>query len=74
MNVCTTAKKNQVGETSSKYGYSNGGDLFIKDLQAHEERHNFLWNEFVNFMKSHEATPEEFRRMFTRYYEEFLKG
>ena len=26
------------------------------------------------FMKKHNATPYEFRRMFTRYYEEYLKG
>lgn len=74
MNVCTTAKKNGVGETSSKYGYSNGGDLFMKDIQSHEERYNFLWNEFLDFMKSHDVRPSELRNMFTRYYEEFLKG
>ena len=73
MKTCKVAKKNKVGETSSKYGYSNGGDEFIADLKAHEERHENLWNEFVKFMKIHKATPLEFREMFTRYYEEFLK-
>ena len=73
MNKCTIAKKNKVGEVSSRYGYPNGGELFLKDLQAHEERYNFLWNEFIDFMKSHDVTPSELRRMFTRYYEEFLK-
>lgn len=72
MEVCRVTKKNHVGETSSKYGYSNGGDLFIKDVQAHEERYNFLWNEFINFMKSHNVTPSELRGMFTKYYEEFI--
>ena len=74
MNICTTAKQNRVGETSSKYGYPNGGDLFMKDMQFHEERHNFLWNEFIDFMKSHDVTPSELRVMFTKYYEEFFEG
>jgi hypothetical protein len=72
MRTCTIAKKNKVGETSSKYGYKNGGEQFISDLKAHEERQNFLWNEFVNFMKSNDVNPSELRSMFTRYYEEFL--
>ena len=71
--ICTMAKKNKVGETSSKYGYPGGGDQFVADLKAHEERHQQLWEEFVRFMKSHNVTPSELRAMFTRYYEEFLK-
>jgi hypothetical protein len=72
MNVCKTAKTNQVGETSSKYGYPGGGEQFIVDCQKHEERCNFLWDEFVVFMKSHNVNPKELRTMFTRYHEEFL--
>lgn len=72
MIVCKRAKKNGVGETSSKYGYPGGGDRFIVDMKAHEERHNYLWAEFIGFMKEHDVTPEELRRMFTRYYEEYL--
>lgn len=72
MKTCTVQKKNRVGETSSKYGYPGGGDLFMADVKAHEERHQFLWNEFVTFMKSHNVTPVELRSMFTKYYEEFL--
>lgn len=73
VNILRVAKTNKVGETSSKYGFPNGGDLFIKDIQSHEDRYNFLWIEFIDFMKSHNVTPSELRRMFTRYYEEFLK-
>lgn len=73
MIICKTAKKNRIGETSSKYGYPGGGDQFTADLKAHEERHQQLWEAFVLFMESHNATPEEFRTMFTRYYEEFIK-
>lgn len=63
-----------VGDPSSKYGYDPTGERFEKDIQAHIERGEYLWNEFVEFMKSHDVKPEELRRMFTKYYEEFLKG
>ena len=62
-----------VGDPCSKYGYSNGDELFEQDMKRHFERGEFLWNEFVNFMKSHDVTPEDFRRMFNRYYEEFIQ-
>ena len=62
-----------VGEPSSKYGYDRDGKQFEADLKAHEERHNYLWAEFIGFMKSHDVTPPELRAMFTRYYEEFLE-
>lgn len=74
MHVNRIAAAGKVGETSSKYGMPNGGELFEADMRAHAERYEFLWNEFVEFMKSHNATPDEFRRMFTRYYEEFIGG
>lgn len=61
-----------VGEPSSKYAYDRDGKQFEADIKAHKERADFLWNEFVGFMKEHSATPEEFRGMFARYYEEFL--
>lgn len=63
-----------VGEPSSKYGYDRTGEQFERDMQRRKERGEFLWNEFVEFMKSHDATPADFRLMFTRYYDEFLKG
>lgn len=72
MKTCTIAKTNKVGETSSKYGYPGGDVQFIADLQKHEERFNFLWSEFIDFMRSHNVTPSELRSMFTKYYEEFL--
>ena len=73
MKICRKAKNGKVGETSSKYGYSKGGEQFIEDVQKHEERCNYLWSEFTDFMKSHNVTPSELRSMFTRYYEEYLK-
>ena len=71
--VCRKAANGKVGEVTSKYGYPGGGDLFEADLKAAEERYNFLWTEFITFMKSHNATPEEFRGIFARYYEEFIQ-
>ena len=72
MKTCKVAERNKVGETSSKYGYPGGGDRFISDCKAHEERYEFLWSKFIEFMKSHNVTPSELRSMFTKYYEEFL--
>ena len=73
MHVNRIATRGKVGETSSKYGMPNGGDLFEADMKAHTERSEFLWNEFVEFMKLHNATPDEFRGMFRRYYQEFIE-
>lgn len=61
-----------VGEPSSKYGYDRDGSKFEADMQAHKDRHEWLWKEFVEFMDSHNIRPDELRSMFVRYYEEFL--
>ena len=74
MDVCRLAKNGRVGETSSKYGCVGGGDAFIADLEAAKERSEKLWSDFVDFMKSHNVDPRILRELFTRYYEEFLKG
>lgn len=61
-----------VGDPSSKYGYDRDGSHFEADLQAHKERSEFLWSEFVSFMIEHDVTPSELRGMFIRYYEEYI--
>lgn len=66
-------KRFRVGELSSKYAYDYDGSQFEADIKAHKERHEFLWNEFIGFMKSHNVDPRELRSMLTRYYEEFLQ-
>lgn len=63
-----------VGDPCSKYGYDRTGEQFEKDIQANIELYEAMWNDFVEFMKSHDVDPRMFRRMFTRYNEEFLKG
>ena len=62
-----------VGEVSSKYGYSNGGDLFEQDLQKHYEEFTALYDEFREWMKSKNVDPRQFRAMFTMYYTEFIE-
>ena len=63
-----------VGDPCSKYGYDKTGEKFNKDIQAHFERGEYLWNEFVKFMDSHDIDPRFFRTLFTRYYDEFIQG
>ena len=72
MKTCKIASTGRVGETSSKYGYPGGGEQFIEDCKAHEARYNFLWERFIEFMKTYNVTPSELRSMFSKYYEEFL--
>ena len=62
-----------VGDPSSKYGYDHDGSKFEADIKAHKERGEYLYDEFVQFMREHNARPEEFRSMFIRYYEEFIE-
>lgn len=68
--TCKIAKR--VGETSSKYGYSNGGELFEQDIAKRYERGEALYREFVDWMLSHKVTPRDIRRLFTRFYEEYF--
>ena len=71
---CTTAKRGKVGEVSSKYGYDKDGSRFNADMEQHNERAEYLWAEFIEFMKSHNVVdPRELRTLFTRYYDEFIK-
>ena len=66
-----SARKNGIGEPSSKYGYDRTGEQFERDIQANNERAEALYYDFVEFMKSRDVDPRMFRRMFLRYYEEF---
>ena len=72
MHVCKIAKPNEIGDPCSKYGYVGGGEQFIKDMQAGEERSIKLWNDFIAFMKDHNVDPRDMRTLFTQYYEEYL--
>ena len=63
----------RVGDPSSEFWGADGERRFCEKVQARIDRAEHLWNEFVKFMLDHEATPEEFRRIFMRYHEEFIK-
>lgn len=70
---CTIARRRKVGEVSSKYGYDKDSKRFEFDIQKDIARSQYLWEEFINFIKSHNATPDEFRNLFARYYDEFIR-
>ena len=72
VNVCRIRKRG-VGEVSSKYGYDRDGSQFEADMKAHYERGAALYAEFVEWMKTKDVSPDAFRDMFLRYYEEFLE-
>lgn len=63
----------RIGDPSSEYGMPDGAERFAKTLQLKQERAEYLWSEFVGFMRDHDVTPDELRTMFTRYYEEFIQ-
>ena len=63
-----------VGELSSKYAYDRDGKQFEADIQRHIEETEKLYVEFVKWMKNKGVTPDKFRALFRRYYDEFIKG
>ena len=67
----TRIKRHRIGEVSSKYGYNPG--QFDEDLEARKARSDALWEDFQEWMKRHEITPDEARALFRRLFEEYLK-
>lgn len=67
----TRIKRHRIGEVSSKYGYNP--ERFEKDLEARKARSDALWEDFLEWMKRHEITPDEARVLFRRLFEEYLK-
>ncbi len=63
-----------VGELSSKYAYDKDGKQFEADIRRHIEEGEKLYKEFVEWMKSKNVTPDTFRGLFRKYYEEFIEG
>lgn len=62
-----------VGELSSKYAYDKDGKQFESDIQKHFDEAEKLYIRFKEFMKSEGVTPDKFRALFRRYYDEFIK-
>lgn len=67
------ARKNGIGEPSSKYGYDRDGSQFEADIQRHLEESERLYKEFVDWMKERNVDPETVRRMFIKFYYEFIE-
>lgn len=63
-----------VGELSSKYAYDRDGKQFEADIQRHIDEIEQLYADFVEWMKSKGVIPDKFRRLFKRYYDEFIGG
>ena len=61
------------GDPSSKYAYDPHGKQFEADIQRHIEEGEKLYAEFVEWMKTKAVTPDNFRGLFRRYYEEFCE-
>lgn len=66
-------KRYRIGELSSKYAYDKTGEQFEADIQRHKEEVEHLYIDFVGWMKVKNVTPEKFRMLFARYYNEFIK-
>lgn len=65
---------NGIGDPSSKYAFDKGGKQFETDIQRHFDESEKLYSEFVEWMKSKNVSPDVFRSMFRKYYDEFIKG
>ena len=63
----------RIGDPSSEYGMPDGGQRFEEALQKKQERAEYIWGEFVEFMRSRDVKPQELRGMFIRYYEEYIE-
>ena len=72
MNRNLSARPGGIGEPSSKYGYDRDGSQFDADIEENNRRAEENYQAFVEFMKSRDVDPQQFRYMFLRYYEEFI--
>lgn len=61
-----------VGDPSSKYGYDKNGVQFQADIQKHIDDYEKLYEDFKEWMKCKNVTPDAFRNLFKKYYEEFI--
>ena len=64
---------NGIGDPSSKYAFDKNGKQFEADIQRHFEESEKLYLEFKEWMKSKDVTPDKFRELFRKYYDEFIR-
>lgn len=63
----------RVGDPSSEFWGADGKRRFCEKVQARIDRAEHLWQEFNRFMIEQNATPDEFRQLFARYYDEYIR-
>lgn len=61
----------RVGDTSSKYGLNP--EKFDEDIKRNKEETEKLYCEFIEWIREKKIDPLKFRRLFMRYYEDFIK-
>lgn len=61
-----------VGDPSSKYGFDKSGKQFEADIQSHIDESERLYTEFKEWIKKKQVTPDKFRYLFRKYYDEFI--
>jgi hypothetical protein len=61
-----------VGDPSSKYGFDKSGKQFEADIQKHINESEKLYEDFKEWIKQKQITPDKFRFLFCKYYDEFI--
>lgn len=69
--ICKYIKKG-IGDPSSKYAYDRDGKQFEKDIQKRIEDSEQLYEDFKKWMAEKSVTPQMFRALFRKYYDEFI--
>lgn len=61
-----------VGDPSSKYGFDKEGKQFEADIQKHIDESEQLYADFKEWIKQKQVTPDKFKCLFRKYYDEFI--
>ena len=72
MSKFRTKPYRSVGDPSSKYGYDKDGKQFEADIQKHIDEGERLYAEFKEWMMQKQVTPDKFRSLFRKYFDEFI--
>jgi|GEM_PF-6626489 len=72
MSKFRTKPYRNVGDPSSKYGYDKDGKQFEADIQKHIDDSEKLYVEFKEWIMKKQVTPDKFRNLFRKYYDEFI--
>ena len=59
------------GDPSSAYGLNP--DRFEQDVKRHHDENEALYRDFIEFIRKKNVDPIKFRKLFMRYYDDFIK-